>query len=45
MRLGVSLDEMTLDHVVAVSLDGEHRAANVRPAHARCNSRRGARPA
>jgi 5-methylcytosine-specific restriction endonuclease McrA len=30
----------TLDHVVPISLGGEHSAANTRLAHARCNIRR-----
>jgi len=33
----------SLDHIVPLSLDGEHSRANTRLAHLDCNKRRGAR--
>jgi 5-methylcytosine-specific restriction endonuclease McrA len=35
----------TLDHVVPISVGGEHTRENVRCAHLRCNARRGNRVA
>ena len=41
-RRAVSFKAMTLDHIVPVSLGGNHTMLNVQTAHRRCNSRRGA---
>lgn len=35
----------SIDHIVPVSLGGNHTRANVRLAHLRCNTKRGNRPA
>lgn len=39
-----SLDELHFDHVVPLSKGGLHMLENVRPAHARCNRTKAARP-
>lgn len=38
-------DRLSVDHVIPRSMGGSHDLDNLRPAHQRCNSRRGARPA
>lgn len=38
-------DPLTLDHVVAVTAGGGNDPANLRPAHRRCNTLKGAGPA
>ena len=39
----VKPDEFSLDHVLPIARGGRHCESNVRVAHRRCNSRRGAR--
>ena len=38
-----SLDDLHFDHVIPLSKGGPHTAANIRPSHALCNLRKGAR--
>jgi len=38
-----SLDVLHFDHVIPLSKGGPHAAANIRPSHALCNLRKGAR--
>jgi DNA-directed RNA polymerase subunit RPC12/RpoP len=40
-RAGLSLEEGTVDHIIPISLDGHHKAENLRAACRPCNSRRG----
>ena len=39
----VRVDELHLDHVIPLSLGGSHDVGNLRVAHARCNTAKGAR--
>lgn len=39
-----SFVDVTLDHVLPVSLGGQYELGNLRPAHSRCNSDRGNDP-
>ena len=38
-----SLDDLHFDHVIPLAKGGLHTAANIRPAHALCNLRKGNR--
>jgi len=38
-----SLDDLHFDHVIPLSKGGPHAAENIRPSHALCNLRKGAR--
>lgn len=38
-----SLTDLHFDHVIPLARGGEHSAANIRPSHAVCNLRKGAR--
>jgi 5-methylcytosine-specific restriction endonuclease McrA len=39
----VDMSDLHMDHVIPLSLGGPHAAENIRPAHAICNLRKGAR--
>jgi 5-methylcytosine-specific restriction endonuclease McrA len=39
----VSLDELSVDHVIPIARGGLHAYSNVQAAHGRCNSKKGAR--
>lgn len=40
-----TLADLHLDHVIPLALGGPHTEANLRPTHARCNQKKGARSA